>query len=116
MRCYPLSHPLAAACPQNLQPSQSFKYRGISHFAQVAKNKYGLNTRLVVASAGNAGLAVATAANNLGLKCTVFLPVAVTQNVRDLLKKENAEVVVAGQYYLQSFQEAEKAAQLDPDA
>ena len=101
---------------QNLQPSQSFKHRGISYFAQRAKESHGANVHLIVASGGNAGLAAASAAKQLGLKCTVFLPLAVSKNVHDLLRKDNAEVVAVGEDYLQSLHEAEKAVKLDPNA
>ena len=110
-----ISHKLASKT-QNLQPSQSFKHRGISYFAQRAKESHGANAHLIVASGGNAGLAAASAAKQLGLKCTVFIPLAVSKNVHELLRKENAEVVAVGEYYLQSLHEAEKAVKLDPNA
>ena len=58
---------------QTFQPSQSFKYRGISHFIQEAKQKHGGDLRIVAASSGNAGLAAACASKILFLDCTVFV-------------------------------------------
>lgn len=107
--------PSAVDC-QTFQPSQSFKFRGISLFAQHCKDTYGPSAHLVVASAGNAGLAAAAAARLLGLKCSVYLPVAVSEDVRRLLERENAHVVIAGEYYLEALREAEKAVKLDKNA
>ncbi|KAG1884542.1 tryptophan synthase beta subunit-like PLP-dependent enzyme [Suillus subluteus] len=51
---------------ENLQPSQSFKYRGISKFAQQCKDKYGPLVHLMIASGGNAGLAAAVVGTCFG--------------------------------------------------
>eukprot|EP01083_Nonionella_stella_P009789 28048_1 len=56
-----------------LQPSGSFKIRGISAFM---KNEYGLHDRMncfVTASASNTGMAVAYTASKLNCKCMVIL-------------------------------------------
>ena len=95
--------------PQNLHPSQSFKYRGISHFAQHALRTHGPDTHLIIASGGNAGLAAACAANVLKLRCTVFLPRGVSQPTIDFMRKEGAEVAIGGDCYLQALQRAEAA-------
>ena len=59
---------------QNLQPSQSFKYRGMSLIAKEAKEK-SKAAHLIIASGGNAGYAAAChAAKIVGIACTVFLP------------------------------------------
>ncbi|KAG6844490.1 hypothetical protein H0H87_006564 [Tephrocybe sp. NHM501043] len=65
---------------ENLHPSHSFKYRGLSLFAQRAIQTHGPNTHLIVASGGNAGLATACAAHALNLKCTVYLPTGAAQS------------------------------------
>ncbi|KAL5490145.1 CHA1 [Sanghuangporus weigelae] len=101
---------------ENLQPSQSFKYRGISLFATHCKATRGDNVHLIIASGGNAGLAAACAANSLGLKCTVYLPKGNNQSMVDRLQKEKAEVVVAGKYYSEAAQEAQKAVERDENA
>ncbi|KAH9901160.1 tryptophan synthase beta subunit-like PLP-dependent enzyme [Cubamyces lactineus] len=98
-----------------LQPAQSFKYRGISHFAQHAKRTHGPDVHLIIASGGNAGLAAACAANVLKLRCTVYLPHGVNQSTIDFLRKEGAEVIIEGNYYLQALQGARKAVEAEPN-
>ncbi|KAI0797773.1 tryptophan synthase beta subunit-like PLP-dependent enzyme [Abortiporus biennis] len=93
---------------ENLQPSQSFKYRGISHFIQLARKTHGENVELVVASGGNAGLAAATVANVLGMKCTVFLPEGATQPVLNFFKQEGAIVKTIGSCYAQALKAAKE--------
>ncbi|KAI9064197.1 tryptophan synthase beta subunit-like PLP-dependent enzyme [Trametes sanguinea] len=92
-----------------LQPAQSFKYRGISHFAQHALRTQGPDVHLIIASGGNAGLAAACAANVLHVRCTVYLPHGVNQSTIDFMRKEGAEVIIEGNYYLQALQAAKKA-------
>ena len=102
--------------PQNLHPSQSFKYRGISHFAQHALRTHGPDTHLIIASGGNAGLAAACAANVLKLRCTVFLPRGVSQPTIDFMRKEGAEVAIGGECYLQALWCAEATVALEAKA
>ena len=101
---------------QNLHPPQSFKYRGISHFAQHALRTHGPDTHLIIASGGNAGLAAACAANVLKLRCTVFLPHGVSQSTIDFMRKEGAEVVIGGDCYLQALQRAQAAVDAEAKA
>ncbi|OSD02844.1 tryptophan synthase beta subunit-like PLP-dependent enzyme [Trametes coccinea BRFM310] len=99
-----------------LQPAQSFKYRGISHFAQHALRTHGPDVHLIIASGGNAGLAAACAANVLNVRCTVFLPHGVNQSTIDFMRKEGAQVVIEGNYYLQALQAARKAVEAESKA
>ncbi|KAL7283207.1 hypothetical protein ACG7TL_002634 [Trametes sanguinea] len=99
-----------------LQPAQSFKYRGISHFAQHALRTHGPDVHLIIASGGNAGLAAACAANVLNVRCTVFLPYGVNQSTIDFMRKEGAQVVIEGNYYLQALQAARKAVEAESKA
>ncbi|KAF8270353.1 tryptophan synthase beta subunit-like PLP-dependent enzyme [Lactarius quietus] len=62
---------------ENLQPSHSFKYRGVSHFIQRALATHGSTLHVVCASGGNAGLAAACASQALGVPCTIYLPIDV---------------------------------------
>ena len=101
---------------QNLQPSQSFKYRGISLLAQHLKNLNGNQAHLVIASGGNAGYAAACASKQLGLRCTVYLPEGVTPYMLRLLRNEGAQVIIHGSYYYEALQEAERKAADDPFA
>ncbi|NXI79840.1 SDSL protein, partial [Rhipidura dahli] len=57
---------------ENVQPSGSFKIRGIGHLCQDAARK-GCR-HFVCSSGGNAGLAAAYAARKLGLPITVVIP------------------------------------------
>ncbi|NXY25422.1 SDSL protein, partial [Atrichornis clamosus] len=57
---------------ENVQPSGSFKIRGIGHLCQEAAKK-GCR-HFVCSSGGNAGLAAAYAAKKLGLPITVVVP------------------------------------------
>lgn len=92
---------------QNLHPSYSFKYRGISYFIKKASAERGPSVHLVIASGGNAGLAAACAARSFGLKCTVFIPEGVAISTLKLLKEERAEVVVGGVQYSDALEGAQ---------
>ncbi|EGO03866.1 hypothetical protein SERLA73DRAFT_175550 [Serpula lacrymans var. lacrymans S7.3] len=89
---------------ENLQPSQSFKFRGLSHFAQHAKAQHGPSVHLLAASGGNAGVAVALAAHALGVRCTIYLPEGVGREIHDILKMHGANVIAAGKRYSEALQ------------
>lgn len=101
---------------ENLQPSYSFKYRGISYFIQRAKQRHGNDLHCVIASGGNAGLAAACAARILKVKCTVYIPEGVAEGTLAFLKQENAEVVVIGRFYAEALDAAKRAAATDVNA
>lgn len=101
---------------ENLQPSQSFKYRGISKFAQQCKDKHGPLVHLMIASSGNAGLAAAAVARVLGVKCTVFLPIDVNIDTQKALRKHGAEIVTIGGFYSQTLDALRDAVRKDPNA
>lgn len=87
------------------QPSGSFKLRGIGHacetyFARGAQ-------RFISSSGGNAGLAVAYAGRRLALPVIVVVPETTPTRARELLRLEQAEVIVHGA----SWQEANAYAQ-----
>ncbi|KIY65719.1 tryptophan synthase beta subunit-like PLP-dependent enzyme [Cylindrobasidium torrendii FP15055 ss-10] len=100
----------------NLQPSHSFKHRGISLYIQRALAQHGSPSKLhaIIASGGNAGLAAATASAALGVRCTVFLPHGAAQRTIDLMRGQGAEVVVHGAAYIEAVRKAEEAVKLDP--
>jgi L-serine/L-threonine ammonia-lyase len=83
-----------------LQPSGSFKLRGVGHACQVRAAQGA--QRLVSSSGGNAGLAVAYAGRALGLPVVVVVPQTTTERARQLLRLEGAELIVHGA----SWQEA----------
>ncbi|KAF8559491.1 tryptophan synthase beta subunit-like PLP-dependent enzyme [Imleria badia] len=101
---------------ENLQPSQSFKYRGISLRLQECKAQYGPALHVFIASSGNAGLAAAVAARTLGVRCTVYLPVIVAKDTQDMLRKQGANVVLVGQIYSDALKAMYQAAEKDPNA
>ena len=88
-----------------LQPSGSFKLRGIGHACAVYAARGA--RRVVASSGGNAGLAAAHAARALGLPALVVVPETTSARARDLLARAGAEVCVHGL----SFQEANAHAQ-----
>lgn len=88
-----------------LQPSGSFKLRGIGHACETYRVRGA--RRFVSSSGGNAGLAVAYAGRALKVPVTVVVPETTTARAKELLLLENAEVVVHGA----SWQEANDHAQ-----
>ncbi|KAG6909173.1 hypothetical protein DXG01_001800 [Tephrocybe rancida] len=100
---------------ETFQPTQSFKYRGISLFVQRAREAHGPNIHLVIASSGNAGLATAYIAKVLQLKCSVYLPEGATPSTIEVLREMDAEVVVGGRVYVEALQAVKAAAEQDPN-
>lgn len=85
---------------ESVQPTGSFKIRGIGfacreHVASGAE-------KLVTSSGGNAGLAVAYSGRKLGVPVTVVVPETTTKRAIDLIKLENAEVIVKGSSWQES--------------
>ncbi len=80
---------------ENMQPSGSFKLRGIGYACQkyVAQGA----KRLLSSSGGNAGLAVAHAGRMLNVPVTVIVPETTKQRAIDLIRLEGAEVVIFGE-------------------
>jgi L-serine/L-threonine ammonia-lyase len=97
LRSIPLSRALGAPVllkMEALQPCGSFKLRGLGRLC--AARVAGGARRLVCASGGNAGLAVAHAGRRLGAAVRVFVPRTTSAWTLDLLAAEGAEVVVRG--------------------
>jgi L-serine/L-threonine ammonia-lyase len=89
----------------NLQPSGSFKLRGIGHACETYLARGA--RRFVSSSGGNAGLAVAHAGRVLGVPVTVVVPETTTERARSLLQLDGASVIEHGA----SWQEANEFAQ-----
>lgn len=87
-----------------LQPSGSFKLRGIGQTVREAKQNGA--SCIVSSSGGNAGLAAAYAARACGLPCTVVLPTSTPALVRDRLAGYGAEVLVHGSVWDEADQHA----------
>jgi threonine dehydratase len=81
---------------EHLQAGGSFKARGM--FNRMLSQPIPV-AGVVIASGGNAGIAVATAARALGVRCEVFLPEVSTPAKRQALAALNATVVVGGATY-----------------
>lgn len=77
-----------------LQPSGSFKLRGIGRLCQCYAEE-GFE-KLVASSGGNAGIAVAYCGMILGMPTTVFIPSTSHQMFVDELKTYGADVIIAG--------------------
>ncbi|MGZ3184873.1 MAG: pyridoxal-phosphate dependent enzyme [Telluria sp.] len=83
-----------------LQPPGSFKIRGIGHAcAEYARRGA---RRFVSSSGGNAGIAAAYAGRRLGVPVTVVVPETASARAKELILREQAQVIVHGA----SFQEA----------
>ena len=87
-----------------LQPTGSFKIRGIGHACEVYADQ-GVK-RFISSSGGNAGLAVAYAGRQLSLPVTVVVPQSTSDRAIELLELENASVKIHGE----SWQEANELA------
>ncbi len=89
---------------ENLQPSGSFKMRGISTLCQDIINKGG--THIISSSGGNAGYTAAYVANQLGVKATVFVPVSTGDHVVAKLREVNADVRKHGRFWQEAHDSA----------
>ncbi|KIJ17333.1 L-serine ammonia-lyase [Paxillus involutus ATCC 200175] len=71
---------------------------------------------VLIASSGNAGLAAAVAARKLGIRCTVYLPVVVAKDTQEMLRNQDAKVVLVGQIYSEALKAMHETARGDPNA
>ncbi|XP_054851692.1 serine dehydratase-like [Eublepharis macularius] len=82
---------------ENVQPTGSFKIRGIGYFCQEVAKK-GCQ-HLVCSSGGNAGLAAAYAAKKLGIPATIIVPECSAPSTVKKLEKLGAEVEIFGKVW-----------------
>ncbi|KAI8322559.1 tryptophan synthase beta subunit-like PLP-dependent enzyme, partial [Martensiomyces pterosporus] len=81
---------------ENLQPTQSFKIRGVGNFCTKAVLERGA-TRLVTVGDTNAALAVAYSGRQLGVPVTIFVPSGMQASVaRAKIELEGAEIIEKG--------------------
>jgi len=80
---------------ETFQPVGSFKARGMGAACQAAAEAGA--THLVCASGGNAGYAVAYAGHQLGIPTTIVVPTTTPASLQDLIRRENAAVIVQGE-------------------
>jgi L-serine/L-threonine ammonia-lyase len=83
-----------------LQPSGSFKLRGVGHACEVLAARGA--RRLLSSSGGNAGLAVAYAGRRLGVPVTIVVPETTLERLRALIRQQGAEVVVHGGSWMEA--------------
>ena len=105
VRCRRLSGKTIWLKMEALQPTGSFKIRGIG----LACEEYARRgaTRFISSSGGNAGIAVAYAGRHLRIPVTVVVPETTSEHAKALIRLENGEVIVHGA----SWQEANALAQ-----
>lgn len=89
---------------ESVQPSGSFKLRGIGLMCQRAAAKGA--SHLVCPSAGNAGFAAAVAGAALRVRTTILVPDTTPESVRQTILQIGAEVVVHGDVWDEANQEA----------
>jgi L-serine/L-threonine ammonia-lyase len=89
---------------EGLQPSGSFKLRGIGHACQTYVSEGA--KRFLSSSGGNAGIAVAYSGRKLGVPVTVVVPETTSQRAIEAIGQEEAEVLVQGS----TWQEAHRYA------
>ncbi|ROW06139.1 hypothetical protein VMCG_04609 [Cytospora schulzeri] len=90
---------------ENLQPSGSFKSRGIGNLMfrtiesapPTPSSATGEDVHFYSSSGGNAGLACATAAKTLGRPATVVVPLTTPPHMMDKLRDLGADVVQTGE-------------------
>jgi threonine dehydratase len=91
-----------------LQHTGSFKPRGV--FNRILSSTAGENG-VITASGGNAGLAVAYAARQMGLRAEVFVPRTVAAVKLRQLNRYGAVVTVTGEHYSGAYAASELRAQ-----
>lgn len=95
-----------------LQPSASFKIRGIGFLCQQAVQK-GIN-KFVSSSGGNAGLAAAYAGRKLGVPVTVIVPKTTIPEMIRKIEAEGATVKIVGDVWDDAHAHAIELTQNNP--
>ncbi|KAL7986765.1 hypothetical protein Chor_013048 [Crotalus horridus] len=86
---------------ENVQPSNSFKIRGIGYFCQQRRGgerKWEMLT-CTLETGGNAGLAAAYAARELGVPATIVVPQSATESTIKRLEQYGANVEIFGKVW-----------------
>ena len=79
------------------QPSGSFKSRGVgNHILKSISEGASPTAHVYSSSGGNAGLAAVTASTDLGVACTVVVPLSTTAMMKSKLRASGAEVITHG--------------------
>jgi threonine dehydratase len=91
---------------ESLQVTSSFKSRGALNALTRLRDEHGPDVRVVTASAGNHGRAVAWAAERLGLRATVFTPRNAPAAKLDPIRAHGADLRADAADYEESEQNA----------
>jgi threonine dehydratase len=86
---------------EHLQAGGSFKARGMLY--RLLSNPIP-SSGVIVASGGNAGIATAAAARELGVRCEVFVPTVSSSAKQAKLRQLGAQVVVTGSVYAEALE------------
>ncbi|KQT08970.1 threonine/serine dehydratase [Ramlibacter sp. Leaf400] len=86
---------------EHLQTGGSFKARGMLY--RLLSNPIP-ESGVIVASGGNAGIATAAAARELGVHCEVFVPTVSSPAKQARLRELGAQVVVTGSVYAEALE------------
>jgi len=91
---------------ENLQPSASFKSRGVGNLMSESLASHGSNKPIhfYCSSGGNAGLACATAAITLEKRATIVVPTSTSKAVVEKLRTLGADVTVHGAHWVEADQ------------
>ncbi len=95
---------------ENLQTTGSFKLRGATNRLQLLKAR-GEGDRVVAASAGNHGQAVAFAATSLGLAATIVMPRGASISKQLAAQGYGAQVILHGEDLSQALEKAQELIQ-----
>jgi len=87
---------------EDLQPVFSFKVRG-AYNKMASLSEEALKAGVICASAGNHAQGVALAAQKLGCKATIVMPVTTPQIKIDAVQKRGGRVVLHGDSYQEAF-------------
>ena len=90
---------------EDLQPVFSFKLRG-AYNKMVNLDAAARDRGVIAASAGNHAQGVALAANRLGCRAVIVMPVTTPQVKIDAVRSRGAEVVLSGESYSDAYQHA----------
>ncbi|GAA2485990.1 pyridoxal-phosphate dependent enzyme [Streptomyces gobitricini] len=94
-----------------MQHTGSFKARGAQNFIQAHRDAGTLpDAGITIASGGNAGLACAWAAQQQGVRATVFLPITAPQVKAARLRDYGADVRLVGTEYAEALAACEEFA------
>uniref|UniRef100_A0A8C4W4F1 L-serine dehydratase/L-threonine deaminase n=1 Tax=Gopherus evgoodei TaxID=1825980 RepID=A0A8C4W4F1_9SAUR len=89
---------------ENVQPTGSFKIRGIGYFCQEAAKK-GCK-HFVCSTGGNAGFATVYAAKKLGIPATIIVPTSTPQATVQKMEEQGTEVQVFGKVWDDAYAKA----------